>query len=52
MSELDAVRVERVTRQLWPRLGSDLRIVAASLGPALPELAGLCAALQSESESG
>lgn len=43
---------ERVTRQLWPSLAPELRIVAASLGPALPELAGLCAALQSESGSG
>ena len=39
---------ERVRAGLWPGFARDLRVVPAALGPALPELAGVCVALEAE----
>jgi hypothetical protein len=38
----------QVQAHVWPRLARDLRILPSGLGPDLPYLAGICAALGSE----
>lgn len=42
---------ERVRQRLWPGFAERLRLVPAALGSALPELAGICVALQAEEAS-
>jgi glucokinase len=40
----------KVAQRVWPLLRRELRIVPSGLGAALPELAGLCVALQETSD--
>ncbi len=40
---------EQVRARLWPELAATVRVVPAALGAALPELAGVCVALEAES---
>jgi glucokinase len=42
---------EGVRARIWPQLAQGLRIEAAALGPRLPELAGLCVALEADPQA-